>query len=830
MNTFKYLCDKIAIRDWQGLMMALSIVLLLPSACTDKFDDEEGKNPSWLGTNIYDYLKGRGDCNYFVRLIDDEGMAGVMQLTGSNTLFFNNDKAFDTFFKNNEQGITSYEMMPEPMKKMLLRFGVINNAQLIERLSLSDRGEILLRRTTNMEVKDTIPLVPAADLPDNSYFSRLRAQNKPVRLLQDATQWTLVQFFPYVMKNKEFTDDDFRFITGNADVSTDNAYLYANRLVNTDIVCKNGYLHELEEVLLPPDNMAGYIRSNTSLSTFNTLMNRFCCPVYYDKTEEGDSIYEMRYFNTGKRAYITDPQGNAAPGTLIYDPGWNLYASAAASGTQAAYEQTMACMFVPTDKAMSDFFSPTGEGADFYNAFGSWDKVPTNMVADIINAHMKNNFLMALPSKFGEIEDENGYSMEVTKNDIDQTYIARNGLVYVANKVFAPQDYKTVMGPAKINMDNALFNMAISNTRYSYYAYLLRAPKNVYYFFVTPDAHAKGYVDPVAQGYSSDAFKAKLDFYINSANNIAATPVQAVTGDTIADARFPLGATGVVTAGIKNRMGDILGTHTVVASYDGELEERIAGGQEYFISNSYAPVRIRSLAVGGKVGGAGNNAALTIGKVFNKTNGRTFEIDGLLQNTTSSVYDILGKHSDFSEFFKICNAVGVFSTASADGNAALNYIVTFLNQYHYTIYVPTNAAIRLAQAAGTIPTVEAWENEGDAELKEAMAQKLMRFVRYHFQDNSVFIKGAKETGKDYLSSTLNTGTNKFYPISVTNTGNSISLKTAAGGTASVMTGGGLYNLMARDIVVNNKDRNAATEITSYAYAVIHQIDNVLNYE
>ena len=133
--------------------------LLMPTSCTDKFDSEEGHNPTWLGSNIYDYLNGRGDCKNFVRLINDEGLKDVMQYSGSNTLFFCNDDAFERFYQNNDMGIRSYEQMPESLKKLFLRFGVIENAQLIERLSLSDKGAIMLRRTTDMQVSDTIPVV-----------------------------------------------------------------------------------------------------------------------------------------------------------------------------------------------------------------------------------------------------------------------------------------------------------------------------------------------------------------------------------------------------------------------------------------------------------------------------------------------------------------------------------------------------------------------------------------------------------------------------------------------------------------------------------------------
>lgn len=614
------------IRKIYSSLFAISAAVLLSgvTSCSDKFDDMEGKSPEWLGSNIYDYLNGRGDCKYFVRLIDDEGLTDVMKLTGSNTLFFANDEAFERYFQTNSQGIRSYEQLPESMKLLFLRFGVVENAQLLERLSLTDNGDYLFRRTTNMEVKDTIPLVAADQLPDNSYFQKLRQQGKAVRLLQDATPWTLVQFFPTVMNAKGITDADLQFITGNSSASVNSPYLYGNQIVNHDIICKNGYLHELKDVLTPPENMAGYIRTIPNLSQFNSLMDRFCLPTYYGRTAEGDSIYELRYFNTGHRSLIVDNDKNSAPATLLFDPAWNLYASTSASGSDA-YQQTMGCMFVPTNEAMQTFFSPTGEGADFYNAFGSWDNVPSSMVADIINANMKNNFLQALRTQIDaqQIEDENGYTVDISANDIANAYVARNGLVYVTNKVLAPQDYKTVMGPAKISVANSLFNRAITNSSYSYYSYILRAPKNVFYFFVTPDEYTKGYVDPVTHGYATTSFHSSLDFYLNASNNIVATPISTTTGETIVNASYPLGATGVVSTGIKARMNEILGSQTVVCSYDGEMEERLANGQEYFVTNSYAPLHIQSLAKGGSINGGGNTKPLTIlSDAYHKSNGR----------------------------------------------------------------------------------------------------------------------------------------------------------------------------------------------------------------
>lgn len=114
-------------------------------------------------------------------------------------------------------------------------------------------------------------------------------------------------------------------------------------------------------------------------------------------------------------------------------------------------------------------------------------------------------------------------------------------------------------------------------------------------------------------------------------------------------------------------------------------------------------------------------------------------------------------------------------------------------------------------------------------MKEQLTQKLLRFVRYHFQDNSVFIHGKKEVS-DYLSATLNNSTSKFYPIHIENTGSAIKLTSSKGTVAHVVAKDGLYNLTAHDIVVNNKDKEKATEVAAYAYAVLHQIDKVMEFE
>ncbi len=831
--------------------LLLLAAALLTVACEDRFDEYEDE-PSWLGTNIYDYLVDRGDCNYYVKLIDDCGYRETMQKTGSVTLFFSADSAFETFFASDysvNRGVTGYDQMPTSLKLLILRSGMIENAQLIERLSESDHGASVLRRVTMMDVADTIPVVQPGEMPHNDYFALFA---EPIKMYMDASQWTLVQLFPDVLSAKDITDDDIRILCG-VERGDDDAFLFGNKIVQRDITCKNGYLHELGTLMVPADNMAQYIRGEERVTTFNSLMDRFCEPVPYEKTSDGEQIYQLRYFNSDLKntghGLTTDVNGRTVGGTLYYDPGWNLYQPAATSSgtTTQPYETDMGAMFVPTNEAMEAYFcdDPDAEGYDIYTSFGGqWDSVPDNIVGDILSNHQKTSFLSALPSGFGSMKDEAGYEMELTQDNIVDCYVGRNGVVYVVDKVLPPLDYRTVMGPVKVDPDYKIFSLALGDN-YCQFQYYFRSLVSTYHLFATPDECMNGYVDPVSLGYTTSRH-ATWDFAVNASGEIQATIRSTLTGDSIGTDRSS-GTSGTLT----NRLNDILNQQTLVG--------QLTPGQEWYITKGYAPVRVTwSGGEPVQIQGAGNDAPLNIRGHMDKTNGTTHFVDGIVQPSRTSIYATLGQHAGssvsgsdddaFQAFYDLMLCADLFVPSPTTSSRALDNAVSFLGQYHYSVYVPTNEAIAQAQAEGLLPTVAEVENptltdEEDAaglsivDKQDSLRNVVKRFVKYHFQDGAVFIKGEEETQEQYLSGTLNETTNKFYPLYVTQDGTSLSVldyanyrnDTSARQAAHVLTSGGLYNINARDIVVNNATLTSATKIETYAFAVIHQIDRVLRF-
>lgn len=858
-----------------GCCMAGALALGMLASCSDTFEALEDHSPDWLGENIYDYLKGRGDCNYYVQLIDDCGLTEVMRRTGSNTLFFTRDEAFDRYFAANAakgKGPKSYAEMSPTQKNMFISLGRISNAQLIERLSHGDIRGTVLRRSTYFGVTDSIPVVPKAELlrtfNGNPYFAALEGDN--VNLLQDATNVTLTQFFPLVAAELGVTEHDLSYVT-NGVASTEAASLYGNQIVKQDITCKNGYLHELDDLILPPETMAGYINTNERISDFRRLMNRFAVPVKFrEATESEGPIYALRYFNEHPEnkdrktmnlygALMVDEDGNDKTNAcLFFDPAWNAYQSAKRNenSTEPAYQGDMGVMFVPTNEALADYFRIGGEGEDLVKSFGSWENVPDNIVADFVKNHQKYSFLASLPHNFNILKDENGYDMNISEEDISGRYVARNGVVYTIDKVLPPLDYRSVMGPAKIDQANKIFNVAM-NDAHTQFVYYLRSLLSCYQFFITPDANMTHYVDPVSMGYPADQ-QAYWDFSLSPAGGIQATRYSMQTGEEI----------DVVTDGklLKNRLNDIMRSHTLVVGSNEEFRQAVADGQEYFVTMGYMPLRINGTTAGSVMSGMGNadkngvgingNTALHIKDASEKTNGVSYIVDGLLQNTLVSTYQNLNKsenssvvnpESPFYTFLSLCNACEIFSNSATSSIIPLDPYIPFLQQYDYTIYVPTNEQLKEAMDKHYIPTPEElqelYEMSADGqethiyELYQTAVNKLRRFIRYHIQDNSVFIKGKKESNKEYLTETIDNDTKQFYSVYVTNNGSAISVKDQRGNVANVLAEEGKYNLIGRDIRVNNAtgsisapDKSKSTTIEMYSCTVVHQIDNVLWFE
>ncbi|MHB9142856.1 MAG: fasciclin domain-containing protein, partial [Paludibacter sp.] len=266
--------------QYTKLIIGFLIGSFLFTSCNDNpLEDHE---PEWLGASIYDYLKTDGHFTNYVKLIEDLDYTEVLSKTGSKTLFVANDSAFNEFYKKNDWGVMSYDQLTLAQKKLILNFGMINDAYLVDMLSNYNSGGGLsegggMRKVTAVAVLDSLPYVHGMSLPETPFWNYYKPNG--IYLLQNNTPWTMMFFTQKHLDRTQITDEDFKILTGEDRVKND-AFIFGNKIIKRDITCKNGYLNILQSVLIPPVNMDQYVINNPKMKLFSKLMDRFCCPFF----------------------------------------------------------------------------------------------------------------------------------------------------------------------------------------------------------------------------------------------------------------------------------------------------------------------------------------------------------------------------------------------------------------------------------------------------------------------------------------------------------------------------------------------------------------------
>ena len=916
-------------------LLALTLSFGL-TGCSDRFKlDDDGNSPSWLGNSIYEELKNpnpenlTGSFNYFLRLADDLGYQETLDKTGSKTVFVANDEAFERFFKSNTWGVKSFEQLSLAQKKQLFFGSMLDNAMLVEMLSnvpydgTSVLRGVALKHATGLSTTDSIthvlPEKKGGVLPaSNSFWDPYR--EKGIYMVMDATQPMLVHFTADQMRGNDITlagdNSDFQVITGiKYDENKNSAFVFRNEIINEDVTCKNGYIHQLKDVLVPQGNLAEVIRTNGKTNLFSRMLDRFSAPFYDAVTtnnynnfardnglERIDSIFQKRYFSVrsqgGELSRYGDSEKRQA-NLLPFDPGWNEYNNGEI-GTNALSD--LCAIFVPNDDVLAEYFLPGGGGEYLINRFGkkmpnnranleaNLDSIPLDIVNAFVSNLMNSSFNSTVPSKFDNVMDDASDPMGLKleslvrdKNGVCDVKIANNGVAYVLNTVFAPNKYQAVSAPAllyeNMRVMNELINDGDGSRDYlkfnlNFYAYLLAMKANYALFIPTDEAFEKFYIDPATYGHTNTSLvpTRALRFRYDNNNSKLTCTAWAYDKET-GEIGTQIGAVNVDgnDNGGMSQLIDILNYHTIVLDANDSLG---MGGRRFYQSKHGAPLMYDS-----KRGiSSDGEKFVAVDKRFNQKNGITYQIGGVIQPLTTSVYNVL-QGEQFKEFDALCNCMeedDYLAFASDElmklntvtgkrrtvayhpfvGNNGLTSNVNYFNSFHYTVYAPDDAAMKIAYQKG-LPTWDdvkeiydkwyeltddgtiSWtalegslSTEQKNQLKAdrnkvlAMVNAINDFVRYHFQTNSVFVDKVGKSGSYATAKADNLGIREKLTITAGN--GQLKITDNSGQTVVVKESAGkAVNKFARDYVLNGP-ASSATGINTSSFAVVHQISTPLN--
>lgn len=858
-------------------------------ACDTPYDLDE-KLPPNFGSNLMTHLEDNG-FTYYSQLAKDLDYVDALSGVSLKTVLAANDEAFERFFQGNDWGVKSYDELSLAQKKLLFYNSMLDNSlQVLNLSSTSGQQEATtgnaMRRSGSGSIYDSVPVIMPADMPDNNVdWSYYRANNKAITCMMDMTTKPILFFIEPFLQSKRITNEDISFLYNHTfNRQTGDATVGSTYIAEGNIRVPNGFIHRVNDVLLPLDNMAEIIRKNANSQTYSRILERFSAPFYMGKDATDaynmeynasiDSLFEKRYYanrSKGGEANINRPnEGPEVDATLRFDPGWNSFYSDQKGAIDAtvSMQSNMGVMLVPTDEAFLDYWN-NGGGQIIKDSYGTMDNTPNHIWAEFINNGMLNSFVNSVPSKFDGIVNSNQDRMGIKTEDVDKVLLGCNGAVYLTNKVFAPTSFISVSFPSLVNEQMSIFRWAIQELEYRSY---LNSLDSYYSFFIPTNDALSVYYDPCTFA----SLKSQMwTFHYNEKagsndKRVWATVYEydfltGVRGDSIGEINHGEASQYSV---ILDRLEDLLDTHIIVGNK--ELGSNVENGHAFYRTKNGGIIGMKKengeLYVQGTFQ-RDNNKWLKVTTIYDQTlsggNGKTYILDGTpgeaepIMTTRKSTFDVLAEHEEFSYFAKLLNGSplletkhGSFETGSAAGNVAS------FNNFNYTIYVPTNESLeevfnnKAKYGLYTWEEIDAFRDQigTNPSVTEASVEKmendLEAFLRYHIQDNLLMIglDYSNDGGADYdengnltigdtfvrkyETAYMNETTSKFATLEVHNTPTDISIVDEQGNPERHVLkqtdaeGNPLYNITVREYQLNGG-------ISASSFAAIHLIDGPL---
>jgi uncharacterized surface protein with fasciclin (FAS1) repeats len=676
--------------------------------------------------------------------------------------------------------------------------------------------------------------------------------------------------------------DDLAFI-GAADTEGSEHIKIGNaHITQPNQRCKNGYLHLVDEVVVPQPNLMytlAQARSDGKCSLASSLVQRFN---YLKYDAEYSDIYNH------------------------IDSAWTVCNSLL--DRVATTLQTPA-IILPTNEALKAFLLAADNplrsfGINQDNYYTTLMSLPREVLQPFVKEWFRTSFTDVLPSRYSNMRSAKGHQLlagvttpEAYKLAVQQVITAADGIIVVVDAVPNAEDLRNEL--TFVKLAGRVAGAALTaNDRYegerrtSPFStdYQREMHNKSFTMFVPTDAGLEQYglVDPISMASNNRvswrywsltpdsissngtrqiavAARAYRYDYKEVRNTETDRPLSAIyssnANDDCANGNF-----GPVK---RQLLTDMLDQHIVLQDLDSMLNNL----RHWYLSRSGMPIYMKEHTNTNIVVNGGMQIDLnerdvadkhdcTLQFVGQNSTGTSVFIDRPMQPTTQNVYQRLQSNDAFSMFFDCANALNGaydlknqlfdietsealnrkytifadFSGSYARYGNANTMLVNFFHNFNYTIFVPTNEGMQKAIAEG-LPTIESIEQfveeslDGNGQLpddKREQAQAryltLLNFLKYHFCDKSYFLEPDLESGDTEQTTTACIDASNQQALTADiNSGNGMLMVRDASNRYKAVKPD-LANIIARDAEFNN-DPTRARYIRSASNVVLHGIDN-----
>jgi uncharacterized surface protein with fasciclin (FAS1) repeats len=697
-------------------LFVLPFLALLASCSQDVFDEYYAR-PEGLEPPIYQQLEAGGNFKNLTSLIGKAGYKDILSKAGYWTMMAPNDEAFTKYFQ--EKGISDVTAIDSATAAKIVRYALIYNAFREEQLSdyQSSKGWVLdnafRRRTAFYDgfLTKTINGQPKVIVGSN--------RNGSLNYISGDNNNKYVTYFTKeYFAAKGLSSYDFNYFYPSAAYTGFN--VLDSKVFKADIIAENGFIHELDKVNLPLQNIDQYLEQNSNYSVFRKIIednlvsyvfNQAATTTYRNYSGKSDDVFVKVY----------DP-------SLVFAPNNENYLKAEDNDGQAdAYT-----MIVPENAAFQNFINTV-----LLKNYPSIDKLPRYVFQDLVNAHMIQGAVW--PSMKGNFI--NGLKEDLRfdfNSNITDKKVLSNGFFYGSNVV------------QKSNLFYSVYTSAYLDPKYSFatrlyndgsgYREMISNINKKFTIFLPSDAILRGL------GYEYDSNHLYW-VYVSPANG------SIITGTNARNRLLRLFYNCIVYTP-NGELNNIATTSGIIRTGDNDLP-----GEYIKWSNN------KIYAAGNVIPGA--TAVNVTGKEVQQ-NGIAYYVDNLPQYSEELqglvIKRLAASNAQFNNFYQYLLNSSIY-TASTGKIEGVDLGTS------YTFIVPNTAAIARAVTAGVLPSNPATIIQGERDL-------IADFIRYHIISNKTASSDGLVTGQ-YETLRKNTRGDKTY-VEIISTPGTLSFKDNSG--------------------------------------------------
>jgi uncharacterized surface protein with fasciclin (FAS1) repeats len=690
----------------------LSLVVLLVNCRKKEWDAYYGR-PENLAPPIYQQLETNGNFKNLLACIDKAGYKQTLSSAGYWTLFAPNDEAFAKFFQ--ERGITGVDKIDSTTVQAMVQYLLVYNAFNKENIDdyQSSTGWVVdqaFRRRTAYYTGFYDDTMQNGQVVKATQSNRNGSTSPYV--VNDNNNKYIPYFTDVYFNGRNLTAADYNYFYPTSQYGGFN--VADAKVVTKDIVAENGIIHEIDRVITPLPSIDEYLNSRPEYSEFKKLYDKYL--VSFILNDNATNRYKL-LTGDNKQVYV-----KVFNSSLAFSPNNENYLKLQDNDGQ----QNSWTIFVPKNDILLDY-----EKNVLLEHYGSFDNTPTSIVLDFLNAHMWQTPVW--PSKFNSTMNFVGEEARFNpQTDVFDHKILSNGIFYGTNKVQEANVFSSVYSRAYLDPKFSIMTRLLNTDLKFIITYL----GSKFTLFMMSDAVLR------AAGYD----------FNTSSNQYTYTP--------------PSGGATQSGEAIRQNLLRILNTCVI----PGDLPELSGSGIVEAYNNEYIKWNNNQIMTAGTQDAS---KVVSVDSTRTTKNGKVYYLNGLLTFTSVNV----GTHivnlggtssapSDFNYFANYLINSGIYIAATGE----INGIAAGTN---YTVFVPSNDAIKEAVKDGVLPGNRTTGAPKFSSLTRPERDQVDFFILYHILNKKSLVPNGEESGP--FETLLKNSAGEVLPINVSNQPGSIQI-------------------------------------------------------